>query len=162
MVSYTYTWAPREFSSSYRRAAVRRPRGVVAIAASVAALVAGFVLVGADRHGTGRTVGGWLFWLGAYVLVLGAAMLALRPVISWRRNPFYAEPWTVTVSDEGVKMSTAVSTSSFAWQAVATLYETRAVAFFTLSASNRLILIPKRVMDARGLATLRGIAAAHT
>ncbi len=141
---------------------LRRPRGVVAIWASVAALVAGYVLVAADRHGIGKTVGVWLFWLGAYVLVLGGTVLVVLPMLSWRRNPSFSHQRTVTVSDEGVTVTTAVSTSSWTWQAIATLSETRTVAFFTLATSNQLILIPKRVMDARGLATLRGIAAAHT
>ncbi|SCE72736.1 hypothetical protein GA0074696_0481 [Micromonospora purpureochromogenes] len=81
-----------------------------------------------------------------------------------RGNPALSQPMEATVTDTGVHLSSAAGQSTTSWAAYPLHVETDRS--FVLLASERrggaVLVLPKRGLDATGLAPLRSLLAAHS
>jgi hypothetical protein len=161
-VSVTFTYAPREYRRLVRRATSLRPSFQCTTTLAWLSLVAGLYLLVVTSS---RVTGDVLVGLAAAVFLCVVLGLWLGPLVAWRFARRLRDPWTVEISEHGLRSVSEDRATELAWSAVRhEPLEGEGFVCFLLQGRlpSRGVLIPKRALGSPDeLVWIRRTALAH-
>lgn len=152
--TFSFQLSKSEYCSLYRRGNLSSPRLRGLLFLLFAMTVVGYIL----RSTPAKDVGRPMFAIGfAFLVVVAVFLVFLSASSSWKRDPNLASAQSVTVSEEGVTLSTSDRTITLNWQRVNSAIEIQRGFFFVFTGPSTLVLIPKRaIANEQDLTYIRG------
>jgi hypothetical protein len=141
--TFSFQLSKSEYSSLFRRGNLSTPRLRGLLSILLAMTVVGFLL----RSTSERDVGRPLFGIGfAFLIVFGVFVVFMGASAGWKRDPTLASTQSVTITEQGVILTTSDRTITLDWQRVSSAIEIQKGFFFVFTGPPTVVLVPKRAI----------------